>query len=114
MRAMLLVVLAIGLAGCGNTPAGQQTVQQAVVLGQLFCAASPGLVVALGDAGADGKAISVIGKTAATVDMLCGLIRGGGRPVSPPPDPGAAPKVAVVVPARLQDGTKQGMPGGKS
>ena len=70
--------------------------QQAVVMGQLFCAqatvAGP-LVVAVADAA--GAPVLATGATAALVKAECAAI--GGIPVMPPPSPASAPVVAAPV-----------------
>lgn len=71
--------------------------QKAVAYGQLFCAtttAAGPLVVAIADAA--GAPVSVVGKTSATVAGVCAAI--SAIPVTPPPNPAAAPVVAVAVP----------------
>jgi len=83
----------LGLWVSGCTPATQARV---VVAGQTFCAratADGPLIVALADA--SGVGVSVIGRTAQVVAANCALVNG--IPVVPPPDPAAAPVVAVVL-----------------
>lgn len=85
--------LGLWLAACSPT---QQS--KALAEGQLFCAeatATGPLVVAIADA--SGVPVSVIGMTSAAVRGVCATI--AAIPVTPPPDPAAAPVVAVVVPA---------------
>jgi len=84
------------LAACN----AQQTdaVNRAVVAGQQFCAvatATAPLVVALADTA--GAPVTVTGKSSAIVAATCALV--GGIPVVPPPNPAAAPVVAVPVKA---------------
>lgn len=88
MRVLFFLPLVL-IAGCS---APQQ--QTAVKNGQLFCAkatADGPLVVALADA--LGAPIIVAGRTASVVAADCALIEG--TPVVPPPNPAAAPVVAV-------------------
>lgn len=88
MRALFFLPLVL-IAGCSS--AQQQTV---VKSGQLFCAkatADGPLVVALADA--LGAPIIVTGLGANIVAADCALIQG--TPVVPPPNPAAAPVVAV-------------------
>lgn len=89
MRALLL--LALLLAGCS---AAQQ--QRVVAAGQLFCAKATvdgPLTVALADA--LGAPVIVTGLTADVVKADCAVIQA--IPVTPPPNPAAAPVVAAVL-----------------
>ena len=88
----VLALLAAGLALSACT-----TANRIVVDGQLFCAtatAAGPLVVAL--ANASGAPVIVTGAAAADVAAACRVI--GAIPVSPPPNPAAAPVVAAVLP----------------
>ena len=110
LAVMLVAAVGLRLTGCaapGATPTAAQAA--GAQAGALFCAvqvAGGGAVtVALIDAGVSGAApgaapLAVIatGATKAFVDAACA--KAGGIPVSPPPDPAAAPVVAVVVPAK--------------
>lgn len=94
------------LAGCGSTPAQQQTlatagatlaaiaaqnnttVDQIVTGGQLFCQMNGGTsVVAVVTAA--GAPVNVTGKTAAVVSQACAAFNA--VPVPPPANPGAVP-----------------------
>lgn len=80
------------LAGCS----ANQT-NSAVVAGELFCAkatADGPLIVALADA--LGAPVIVTGLASAVVQADCAAI--GAIPVTPPPNPAAAPVVAAPVP----------------
>jgi hypothetical protein len=99
----LLVVLALGVAGCSPTAI---TTALDTPTGQLFCAVQTGgggaVVVALIDAAATAAApaaapVAVIatGAGQAVVNADCALAKG--IPVSPPPLPATAPQVAIVV-----------------
>lgn len=88
---ILLPLLAMVVVGC--TPAQKA---RAVVDGQLFCArasAAGPLVVALADAA--GAPVVVTGMASDAVALDCSLV--DAIPVVPPPDPAAAPVVAVAV-----------------
>jgi len=90
-----IMLLAGTIAACTSTE--RASVTTAITDGQLYCAtatASGPLIVALAEAA--GAPISVIGKTAATVSQLCGVI--SAIPVVPPADKAATPVVAVVPP----------------
>ena len=90
-----IMLLAGTIAACTSTE--RASVTTAITDGQLYCAtatASGPLIVALAEAA--GAPISVIGKTAATVSQLCGVI--SAIPVVPPANKAAAPVVAVVPP----------------
>lgn len=93
--------MAIVITAC--TPAQIAATQ---VQGQLFCAkATPTvpLVVALADAA--GGPISVIGLAASTVAAFCNAWAAGATPVTPPPNPTAAPIVAApIAPATAKAG----------
>lgn len=85
-QALLLGLLAgLSLSACATTTA-TTAIGTAVVAGQLFCAAQPGIVRVVNAAG---YAVSVIGRTAQDVELLCAAI--GGVPVPPPADPERAP-----------------------
>ena len=92
----ILAALCASLAACSSA----QT-QQAVSDGQLFCAtatAAGPLVVAVADAA--GAPVSVIGRSADAVAALCAALKA--IPVVPPPNPAAAPVVAVAAPAAVK------------
>ena len=84
---VLLLGLLVGfsLSACA-TATTSAAVGTAVVAGQLFCAAQPGIVRVVN---ASGKPVSVIGRTAEDVLLFCEAI--GGVPVPPPADPATAP-----------------------
>lgn len=85
--------VAIPLAVLSCTSTGQLSTQ-----GQLFCAlASPSgpIVSAIVTATPDPRAVLAEGTAATIVQAICAAA--GGVPVSPPPNPAAAPTVAVDV-----------------
>lgn len=86
VKVLLLGLLAgLSLSACA-TATTSAAVGTAIVAGQLFCAAQPGIVRVVN---ASGQAVSVIGRTAEDVALLCAAI--GGSPVPPPLDPAGAP-----------------------
>lgn len=85
-KVLLLCMLAgLSLSACA-TATTSAAVGTAIVAGQLFCAAQPGIVRVVN---ASGKPVSVIGRTAEDVLLFCEAI--GGVPVPPPADPAGAP-----------------------
>jgi hypothetical protein len=86
VKVLLFGLLAgLSLSACA-TATTSAAVGTAIVAGQLFCAAQPGIVRLVN---ASGHPVSVIGRTAEDVALLCAAI--GGSPVPPPLDPAAAP-----------------------
>ena len=105
MKTLAVLCLIGTVSGCSQA---QVNTALATPQGQLFCAVQTGgggaVVVALVDASASAVApaaapVAVIatGATKAVVDADCAAA--GGIAVSPPANPAAAPKLAVVVTA---------------
>lgn len=93
MRFLIASTALLSIAGCS---AAQQ--QSAVAAGQLFCAKASvdgPLIVALADA--FGAPVIVTGLASNVVAADCAAI--DAIPVTPPPNPAAAPVVAVTLPA---------------
>jgi hypothetical protein len=84
-KSVVLLGLLGSLSACATTTA-TTAIGTAVVAGQLFCAAQPGIVRVVN---ASGQPVSVIGRTAEDVLLFCEAI--GGVPVPPPADPAGAP-----------------------
>lgn len=93
MKPTALLTLA-ALVAC--SPAQQASIDRAVIAGQTFCAkatATGPLVVALVDAA--GAPVIATNQAAGVVQAACASI--SAIPVSPPPNPGQAPVVAVPI-----------------
>lgn len=94
----LICLLSLALAACVNSQ-GQPTIvgqvtEASIAAGQLFCAKSTTLVVAVQTAAGP---FSVVGQTASAVAAVCALI--DAIPVSPPANAISVPVVTVTPPA---------------
>jgi hypothetical protein len=104
LAAMCLLAVA-SLSACKDgalTAQGATFVNGAITVGQLFCSpggqAAASEIVAVVNA-ADNKSVTVTGKAAPVVAASCPVVNGLRYvPVPPPPNPAAAPIVAVQNP----------------